>query len=83
MIRILACVVGAALAMPADYSVESNAPADFDAWRAQFHKSYATVEEEAAALAAFTSNSAIIAEHNAKGLSYWLGHNEFSDLTWE
>merc|ERR1719506_3288967 len=34
-------------------------------------------------MSAFASNEVIIAEHNAKGLSYTLGHNEFSDLTWE
>ena len=27
--------------------------------------------------------SVIIAEHNAKGLSYTLGHNEYTDLTWD
>ena len=38
---------------------------------------------EASAAAAFASNDVIINEHNAKGLSYWLGYNEFSDMTWE
>merc|ERR1719335_1253309 len=48
-----------------------------------FGKTYGSADEEADAKAAFASNDAIINEHNAKGLSYWLGHNEFSDLTWE
>jgi C1A family cysteine protease len=55
----------------------------FEAWKTQFVKQYATVEGESAAMRAFTANDAIINEHNGKGLSYTLGHNKFSDLTWE
>eukprot|EP00937_MAST-01D_sp_MAST-1D-sp2_P007053 g7053.t1 len=55
----------------------------FAAYKALFGKAYETAEAEAAALAAFLANDAIIAEHNGKQLSYWLGHNEFSDLTWD
>jgi C1A family cysteine protease len=56
---------------------------EFSAWKAEFKKAYDTVEAEAAALAAYEANDVIIREHNAKKLSYWLGHNEFSDLTWD
>jgi len=31
----------------------------------------------------FKANVDVIEEHNAKKLSYWLGVNEFADLTWE
>ena len=64
-------------------AVEDRLEGPFHAWKAQFHKVYANVEEEAAALRAFAANEAIIVAHNAKQLSYTLGHNEFSDLTWE
>jgi hypothetical protein len=54
---------------------------DFAQWKTQFGKEYKSEGAEASALATFAANDVIIAEHNAKGLSYWLGHNEFSDLT--
>ena len=34
-------------------------------------------------LKAWMVNDEIINEHNAKNFSWWLGHNAFSDLTWE
>ena len=56
----------------------------FEQYKQQFNKSYDTVEEEAQAMAAYKANDLIIREHNARnGVSYTLGHNEFSDLTWE
>jgi len=69
----------AALALPSQLAMTSK----FDAWKRAESKSYATVEEEAAALAAFTSNDAIINNHNSQNRSYTLGHNSFSDMTWE
>jgi len=73
---IYAALAFAALALP-------NANVEFDSWKRAHNKSYSSAAEEAEALLAWESNDAIIKEHNAKGLSYWLGHNEFSDLTWE
>ena len=61
----------------------SDLVSKFNEWKATHNKSYEGSDKEAQALAAFASNEAIINEHNAKGLSYELGHNEFSDLTWE
>ena len=55
----------------------------FNEWKLTHAKTYASSDAEASALAAFASNEAIINEHNGKGSSYELGHNEFSDLTWE
>lgn len=68
-----------ALALPSELALTSK----FESWKRAEGKTYDTVEEEGAALRAFTANDQIIAEHNAKNLSYWLGHNAFSDLTWE
>jgi len=56
---------------------------DFNSWKSLHAKTYASADLEAGALAAYSSNDAIIKETNAKGLSYTLGHNEFSDMTWE
>ena len=83
-----------ALSAPAPHQTEflvEKAPAmfgshmvtKFTAWKAQMSKHYATEAEEEAAIKAFVSNEEIINTHNAKNLSYKLGHNEFSDLTWE
>jgi len=55
----------------------------FEAWKKETGKHYETAEAVSSALSAFAANDKIIEEHNAKGLSYKLGHNEFSDLTWE
>ena len=73
---IYASLVFSALALP-------STNLEFDVWKRAHGKAYATVEEEAEALLAWQQNDAIIRAHNAKNLSYWLGHNEFSDLTWE
>ena len=70
MARLLALTLGAASAL-----------SDFDAWKNEHRKSYLTVEHERAAAANWEKNDAIIKATNAKKLSYWLGHNEYSDLT--
>jgi len=54
----------------------------FNDWKSSHGKSYASADLEAKALAAFSENEGIITEHNARGLSYTLGHNSYSDLTW-
>lgn len=55
----------------------------FAAWKAEFGLVYSTEAEEAHALAAFEVNDAKILSHNSKNLSYTLGHNAFSGLTFE
>jgi hypothetical protein len=54
---------------------------EFAHWKAVHNKSYGSVEQHASALQAFVENDQIIAATNAQNLSYWLGHNLFSDLT--
>jgi len=70
-------VVAQTLAAPAsveDYTTK------FQEWKVQFAKRYKTSEDEAKAFDAFAKNHDKINTHNAKGLNYRLGHNEFSDL---
>ena len=55
----------------------------FEAWKRTHSKAYTTFEEELEALKAFEANEMIIRQHNAKNLTWTLGHNAFSDLTWE
>jgi C1A family cysteine protease len=55
----------------------------FSAWAFKHSKTYGIANERQAARAAFIANDEIIEATNSKGLSYWLGHNQFSDLTWE
>lgn len=57
--------------------------AKFESWKKDMGKTYETTEALTKAMSAFAANEVIINEHNAKGLSYTLGHNEFSDLTWD
>ena len=61
--------------------------ADFQAFKAGFHKVYATPAAERKARAAFQSNVKFIIQHNAEyhaGLhSYEVGVNEFADLSLE
>ena len=55
----------------------------FQAWKAQHARSYASPELERTALAAFEQNERLISDHNAKQLSWTLGHNSYSDVTSE
>jgi len=69
-----------------DELLTSTAHSASDKWgifKEKFGKNYATFEQETAAFEAFAENERIIKEHNAKGLSFTLGHNEFSDLSWD
>ena len=53
----------------------------FAQFKTQFARSYTTPEAELKAFHAFAANEETIIQHNSQELSYWLGHNEFSDLT--
>jgi hypothetical protein len=52
----------------------------FNAFVEQFGKTY-TTEEAEAAFSAFAKNDAKIRDYNSRGLTYTLGHNEWSDMT--
>lgn len=55
----------------------------FSAWKTEHGKTYLSGALEAKSFSTFIQHEDTIREHNAKGLSYKLGHNQFSDLTWE
>jgi C1A family cysteine protease len=55
----------------------------FESYKARFGKAYATAEAEAEALAHYAANDAIIDAHNRKRSSFTLGHNAYSDMSWE
>ena len=55
----------------------------FNGWSSQFVKSYASVEEEAKRRAIWLKNHLMIMEHNAGDSGFKLGHNQFSDMTYE
>ena len=58
-------------------------PQRFSAFMDQFEKDYSSVDDRESAFRAFAANDAKIQLHNSKGLSFTLGHNQFSDLTSE
>jgi len=53
----------------------------FSSWKKAHGKTYTTAASESEAFASFAQNEDKIRSHNAKGLSYTLGHNAFSDMT--
>ena len=87
--KVIACLAFIAAASALQVRVnpldDVNVPAKekFGYFKSQFNKVYDSVEKELVALESFISNEKIILEHNAGNHSYTLGHNEFSDLTWD
>jgi C1A family cysteine protease len=61
----------------------SDLVAKFNEWKNKHAKAYSTTELESQALATFSHNEAIIHEHNSGNWTFTLGHNQFSDLTFE
>jgi hypothetical protein len=78
ILLLAAFLVGSALG----FSTEEPLAPKFSAWKSEHSKSYESAAEEEKAFAAFAANEDIINEHNAKGLSWTLGHNSYSDMTW-
>jgi len=52
----------------------------FNLYKEKFSKNYSD-EEHSSRFSTFVANDAKITKHNAKGKSWTLGHNEFSDMT--
>jgi len=61
-------------------STSMSVETKFQKFKERFGKTYT---DESSAFSAFSENEKIIQEHNAKKMSWTLGHNEFSDLTWD
>lgn len=55
----------------------------FSEFKATFNRTYANETEEAYRAAVYNKLASEIEVHNAKGLSYTLGINQFSDMTHE
>jgi len=55
----------------------------FAKYKEDFGKAYVSEAAEEEALAHFVANDRIIETHNAKGASFELGHNFYSDMSWE
>lgn len=53
----------------------------FESWMAKHSKSYATIKETMRKFEVFKDNLKHIDETNEKRTSYWLGLNEFADLS--
>lgn len=53
----------------------------FEVWKRKHEKVYSSTEEEARRMSIFMENHAFITSH-ARGSSYTLGHNIFSDVPW-
>lgn len=76
-----------------DYSIVGYSPEDleshdklielFENWLSNFEKAYETVEEKLLRFEVFKDNLKHIDETNKKVKSYWLGLNEFADLSHE
>jgi len=55
----------------------------FAVWAAMWHKHYDSAADRAIAFENFVKNDEVYTSHNAQMKSWTLGHNEFSDLSWE
>lgn len=55
----------------------------FEEYKATHNKVYPSAEAETLALAHFVENDNIITAHNRQGKTFTLGHNQYSDMSWE
>ena len=60
-----------------------NATDRFESWKQHYGKVYSTTFEHEKASKAWNFNDKFAKEHNAKGLSFTVAHNSFSDLMWD
>ncbi|XP_074591789.1 cysteine protease XCP1-like [Curcuma longa] len=90
----LLCIVNLIMissALPADFSILGYAEEDltspdrlidlFELWMSKHGKSYSSLEEKLRRLEVFEDNLKHIDEANRKQTSYWLGLNEFADMS--
>jgi len=73
--------LAAAAASASALTVEESHIGRFNNWKALHGKEYASIEEEEARFEVFMDNHNMIEAHNAKGESFTMAHNEFSDMT--
>lgn len=96
LLFLLSLISASALALSAldrDFSIVGYSPEDlksidrlielFESWMAKHGKSYENLEEKLHRFEVFKENLKHIDETNKKITNYWLGLNEFADLTHE
>ena len=76
-LAVVSSLVAAATGSPILTGATLGVEAKWEAWKAQ----YKFEGDEKAAFAKFAATEERINTHNAKGLSYTLGHNQFSAMT--
>jgi len=77
----LAVICLLALVAIASARVPASRVAEFQEWKAEYGKSYATPSEEAYRLKVFHENMNFIESHDAEAKGYTVGMNQFGDLT--
>ena len=90
-LALLLLCVGACVARNSDFSIVGYSEEDlsshdriielFEKWLAKYRKAYASFEEKLERFEVFKDNLKHIDEINKEVTSYWLGLNEFADLT--
>ena len=77
------CVASASVRVVDVLASEAYSPEEkWDVWQKRYSKRYDSMDLERLAFAAFKEVDARVMSHN-KSLPYRLGHNAFSDLTWD
>ncbi|RWV90629.1 hypothetical protein GW17_00047149 [Ensete ventricosum] len=92
-ILLLSLFLATSFALPSDFSIVGYSEEDltshnkvielFESWMSKHSKSYASFEEKQRRFEVFKDNLKHIDETNKKGRSYWLGLNEFGDMSHE
>ncbi|KAG1363901.1 Cysteine protease XCP1 [Cocos nucifera] len=90
---LLSLCLNACSAVPKDFSIVGYSEDDltlqerltdlFETWMAKHSKSYANLEEKLRRFEIFKDNLKHVDETNKKRRSYWLGLNEFADMSHE
>ncbi|VAH12477.1 unnamed protein product [Triticum turgidum subsp. durum] len=90
-VAVLLLCVGVCVARNSDFSIVGYSEEDlsshdrlielFEKWLAKHEKAYASFEEKLHRFEVFKDNLKLIDEINREVTSYWLGLNEFADLT--